>query len=335
MTENLNLKEREHSLMGTVQSFFKKPQKYCSTSTSEVAASKKGLQTIPQKTLNLLDRAFEKGARSPDLWRLKGLNLMQINKFLEANHCFDEVIRIAPNDGEILGKKGYCLFKLGHFEAALSCYKHALNLRPRDPEILTNTGICLCKLSRYAEALKCFDKALKNGGDCLTIWNNKGFCLAKMHLYKEAYATYKTALDHCGKDSFEILCNLAATLVGLKAYKEALYYFDRALQINSEDHLLLNNVAMCLAEQERYDLALQCYEKALRYAPDEPAYLHNKGICLTRMKRYKEAQNCFEEVIKHKPDNNAAWSELAAVHLAQGDTEKALFCFNKAMGLEA
>lgn len=338
----MNLKTRLNLFLEKIQGFLKNFLQACrfkeggfleeNGSGNLYWAKSLALEASPKNTF-LLDKALENGVETPELWRLKGESLMHQGQFFEANNCFDRALRLSPKDAVALDSKGYCLYKLGYYEIALSCFIQALTLRPRDPEILTNTGICLCHLGRYMEALNYFEKALQNGGCSPTLWNNKGFCLAKLGRYQEAYQAYKIALECGGDESVDLLCNVAAALVGIGAYREALYYFDRALQMDSEDPLLLNNVAVCLEEQGRYDLALKCYEKALSYVSDNLTYLYNKGVCLARMKCWEEALHCLEEVVAREPNHTAAWGELGAIYLAQGKSEKALICYNRALGL--
>ncbi len=287
-----------------------------------------------QQTFLMVEEVLANGIESPDLWRIKGENFLQKEQYVEANQCFDRALRLAPHDAYILNYKGFCLDKLGYYEVALSCFNQAINILPKDPEILTNTGICLCHLNRYTEALVHFENALRNGGGSPTLWNNKGFCLVKLGRYQEAYRAYKVALEQGHSKQVDLLCNIAATLVNLGSYQEALDYFDRALQLNPDDHLLLNNVAICLEQQGRYDLALKCYEKSLSHDPDNATYLCNKGVCLSKMKRWDQALECLKEVVKRDVNNYVAYGELAAIYLAKGQPDEALFYYNKALGLD-
>lgn len=282
----------------------------------------------------LLEKVLAEGIESADLWRIKGEKLLQMELYAEANQCFDQALRLAPRNPYILNYKGFCLDKLGYYEIALSCFQQAINIMPKDPEILTNTGICLCHLKRYSEALSYFEKALNNGGGSPALWNNKGFCLSKLGRHLEAYAAYKVALEGGQFETVELLCNMATTLVNLGFYREAMDYFDKALRLNPDDHLVLNNVAVCLEQQGRYDLALKCYEKALANDPDNLTYLCNKGVCLSKMKRWEEALECLKEVIERDLNNYVAYGEMAAIYLAKGQPDEALFYYNKALGLD-
>lgn len=291
--------------------------------------------TFNEDSFDLLEKMLSEGIESAELWRIKGEKLIQLEQYAEANLCFDRALRLHPRDPYLLNYKGFCLDKLGHYEIALSCFQQAVCFLPRDPEILTNTGICLCHLERYSEALNYFERALKSGGGSPALWNNKGFCLAKLGRHMEAYAAYKIALEQGQCETVELLCNMAATLVNLGFYREAMDYFDKALRLNPEDPLLLNNVAVCLEQQGRYDIALRCYEKALANDPGNIAYLCNKGICLSKMKRWDEALECLEEVVRRDATSSVAYGEIAAIYLAKGQVDKALFYYNMALGLRA
>lgn len=270
-----------------------------------------------------------------DMWSHKGEKSITSGDFLEANRCYEKALKEQPRDPVALNNRGYCLERLGHREMAYNCFRKALKTSPNDPGILTNTGICLCYLGHYREALRHFDRALQTGSSPVQLWNNRGYCLAGLHRYQEATIAYKKALAQNAVDSPDLLGNLASTLVKLGDYQNALLYFDRALRLNPDDHLLLNNVGVCLDKEGRFDLALKCYGKALLNQSDNSVYLYNKGVCLTHMNRRSEAMQCFNQVVEHDPGHAVAWGGLASLYLGEGDTETALLCYNNALGLNS
>ncbi len=182
--------------------------------------------------------------------------------------------------------------------------------RERRLEVLVRSGMILCRAERYTEALAFFEKALRHDGTNPVLWNNKGFCLAQLGRYREACDAYRSALAGEETDKVEAWSNLAATLVWMGSYGEALHYFNLALAVRPEDPLLLNNAAMCLEKLGRREEALRCYEGALARDPGNTTYLLNKGVCLTKLGRWGEAARCFEEVLRRDPGNRIAREEL-------------------------
>ncbi len=267
---------------------------------------------------------------SADYWYMKGEALVRDERMAEAEDCFDRAMRLDPHDPCILIYRAYCLYRLGSYEAALTYLKQMPKLKPMQPEISIVEALCLCHLQQFEEALRHFTNALRCGLETPVIWNNKGFCLARLGRCREASAAFKIALSKCSTESLEILCNAASVLLELGAGKQALNYFDRALDINAEDHILLNNMAFCLERLGRHGQALKCYEKALALEPDSLTYLNNQGLCLLRLQQWDRACECLEEVTRRDPGNGIAWCGLAAISLARGSFDEALNFYNKA-----
>jgi tetratricopeptide (TPR) repeat protein len=269
-----------------------------------------------------------------DYWYMKGEDLVRKERLLEADDCFARALKQDPGDACTLIFRGYCLYRLGSYEAAGAYLGQAAKLEPRQPEIAIIKALCLCHLQKFDEALQHLTRALRCGLETPAIWNNKGFCLARLGRNREASAAFKNALAKCGPDSpdsLEILCNAASVLVELGAGKQALDYFDKALKLKTDDHVLLNNIAFCLERLGHCEQAIKCYEKALSLDPDNPTYLYNQGLCLLKLQRWDRACERLMEAVGRDPGNGIAWCGLAAASLARGNADEALDYYNKAL----
>lgn len=270
---------------------------------------------------------------SPESWCCRADEMIWNACYREAEICFDRALEAEPNNGWALAGKGYCLYKLGDIEKALSYLLKASQASPKDRILLNNIGICYCHLNCYQKALEYLEKAQSLGLVSETLLNNKGYCLAKLNRHAEACATFKIALEASEEGSMELLSNLAAALLKCGKPKEAVYYFDLALQLKPDEPVLLNNVAVYLAEQGRLDLALKCCNRALSMDPDNLTFMCNKGACLVLMGEYEQALNCLKKAIAQERENYHAWRIMAFLYQRMGNQDNALRCFNKSLGL--
>lgn len=94
----------------------------------------------------------------------KGLCLSNptANRHSEALLCFEEALRLEPNDLGALSLKGYALDSLGQYREAIGCFDKILESEPTESNILINKGISLSHLGKYDEAIAYFDKVLDN-----------------------------------------------------------------------------------------------------------------------------------------------------------------------------
>lgn len=93
----------------------------------------------------------------------KGLCLAnpEVQRQEEALLCFEEALRVSPNDPGVLSLKGYTLDSLGRFREAIMCYDVVLQMHPGDLNVSVNKGLSLMHLGKYDEAVAYFDRVLE------------------------------------------------------------------------------------------------------------------------------------------------------------------------------
>jgi tetratricopeptide (TPR) repeat protein len=243
---------------------------------------------------------------SPTDWCLKGEELVQASQFQEAILCFEQVLKLSPRHVAALSGKGFCFYKMGYIKTAFECFSQALAFQPKDIGLLVNCGNCYCHFQEYDKALQCYKKALRYCASPI-IWNNAGYCLVCLKRFEDACSAYRKAIKVSETEDVNILSNAAAAFLKSGKYREAMYFFDRSLQLAPQDDLLLNNAAVYLAFRNDYDQAVKCFDEAIHLQPDNSIYLCNKGMLLLEMGISDEAAHHFEEAINRDSSNNAAW----------------------------
>ncbi|MDM7934819.1 MAG: tetratricopeptide repeat protein, partial [Methanothrix sp.] len=63
-------------------------------------------------------------------WFYKGVEHQDHGNYEEAIRCFDEVLRLDPDNAEIWNIKGVALRNLGRYDDAIKCYDEAVRLDP-------------------------------------------------------------------------------------------------------------------------------------------------------------------------------------------------------------
>ena len=90
----------------------------------------------------------------------KGQSLLDMDKPQEALGCFEEILKVEPNNGEALVKKGLALEALQRPEEALACYDQAIAANADLTIAYLQKGGLFNRLERYEEALQCYEQAL-------------------------------------------------------------------------------------------------------------------------------------------------------------------------------
>ncbi|CAD8176762.1 unnamed protein product [Paramecium pentaurelia] len=165
---------------------------------------------------------------------LKGNSLLNQNNYEEAIQCFDNALKINPNNCLAFNNKGNALYQLNRFEEAIKCHDQALTINPNNCLAFNNKGDALYKLNRFEEAIKCHDSALNiNPQDC-DVLNKKGNSLQNLYRFQEAIKCYDKALT-INPNNFLSFNNKGNTLYRLNRFEEAIKCYDNALKINPQD----------------------------------------------------------------------------------------------------
>ena len=143
-----------------------------------------------------------------------------------------------------------------------------------------------------------FDKAMSQGHSAA--WDQN---------WNQAAAFYRQALDEF-PNHFKASSSLALALFELKAYDEALPYYQKACELQPEDPIPAERVSECLEFTGKANLAVAAYMRS--------AELYIKG------KNVEKALSIWRKVLSLSPENIMAHSRLAIVSERLGQKAEAV-----------
>ena len=85
--------------------------------------------------------------------------------------------------------------------------------------------------------------------------------------------------------------------------KDALYCYQKALELEPGHEKALQGYARALFDQERYEEALSAYDQLLTIQPEKKHYLLNRAVCQTNTGQYAEALKDLYRLNFESPDN--------------------------------
>ncbi|HWP84074.1 MAG TPA: serine/threonine-protein kinase, partial [Terriglobia bacterium] len=93
------------------------------------------------------------------------------------------------------------------------------------------------------------------------------------------------------------------------------------------------NKGAALSNLGRNKEALRYFDEALQILPTFDAAWLNKGVVLAKMGREEEALACYAKALEINPKSADAWYNRALAYQNQGNLEEALKCYDKALEL--
>ncbi len=120
----------------------------------------------------------------------------------------------------------------------------------------------------------------------------------------------------------------------LKKYKEAIQYYDLALEKNSKDIDALNNLGIIYKELEKYDQSLEYLEAALNLQPKRSDILYNIGNVYKALGKNDEAVRFFQKALQINPNFRFAYNNLGTVYEEQGELDRAINIYQKGLKID-
>eukprot|EP01084_Bolivina_argentea_P134967 237914_1 len=233
---------------------------------------------------------FEDGTHSPspiDWDKICGSNNKYSSRILEfkskfkiacqaqAEHNYDlaksileDLIKIAPEDGEIFGRYAFALAQLNILSAAERYYKKSLMLSPRNYVTMYNYAFLLYyKLKRYHKAELLYKKCLKIKPNCAKALLNYARLLDTIKEKARSEQYYRMCLS--GSPNYD-LCfyYFGCFLYRQERYEEAKHFLQKAVDCWPHSHLHHFRLAVTCHILCEYDKCAHHLKEALRIKPD-------------------------------------------------------------------
>jgi diguanylate cyclase (GGDEF)-like protein len=146
--------------------------------------------------------------------------------------------------------------------------------------------------SKFNKALEFLTEAISIEATSVRAFLLKGMCETRLLQYPKAVNSFNTALKH-DLNNVEALLNLAYINIQVGDYEQAKDFIKRALNIKSvsEAFELLGDIAHI---NKLFKEAIDYYEQAIQLAPTNDGLYHKKGICHGALRQFKDAIQCSE-----------------------------------------
>jgi tetratricopeptide (TPR) repeat protein len=161
-------------------------------------------------------------------------------------------------------------------------------------------------------------------------WNSKGANLAKLGRLDEAVTAFDRALE-LNPDQPLVLSNKAGALAELGRADAALECCDRAIVTHPElANGWINRCSIMIVRKDA-GAALQSAEKATELAPAMPEAWVAKGNAYQEINRHADALACFDKALELDSRDDRALVQKASSLRSLGSDSEALACYDEAM----
>ncbi|MCM8802171.1 MAG: tetratricopeptide repeat protein, partial [Candidatus Omnitrophica bacterium] len=247
-----------------------------------------------------------------------GVMLMMNGKYKEALSEFKKLEKVISNREELSKATigiGKCYFMLGNYEESMKYYNKTIELDPLNFDALTSLALIYerrgdiekslnyllkaYKINPYSSptlyligkiyfdkkqydiAERIFIKAIEIEPEEGIYWNKLGMIYYNKSEFDKSLYCFENAYKFNNKD-LAIILNLARNYQKVGRHNHAIFYFNKAFQINpetKENIYILNDYAISLNEIGEKEKAIEILNKILKTDPDfQPAKINLKII---------------------------------------------------------
>lgn len=222
----------------------------------------------------------------------------------------------------------------GEMESALNKLEQANRVMPDQPDAWRQRVQVLFQMERYDDVISIADSASNYAPDDAFIQFFTGASYMLTDRPEEALSWLESASFSPANRNFRsvIQGTLADVQSDLDRWDDAKRSYERALQLDPENHNAMNNYAYYLSTRdEELEYALELAERAISYQPENAAYLDTIGWVYYKLGEFEEAREFIQRSVDTGEAGPEVYEHLGDVFHALGNSKQAIEWWNKAL----
>jgi tetratricopeptide (TPR) repeat protein len=273
-----------------------------------------------QGAMNLVLRLLEQHPDFAPAIKLKGMLLEEAGLPSEAAGAYEQALRLAPNDADLLLKTGIYRLAAGQKEEALKLLRRCVRILPGDGDAQYYLAQAYHLNGQDDRALRAIRQSLKAEPDNLSVWQKYGELLCGTG---DCAAGLKWLLKAQRSDATlpRIDYDIAAADYKLMDLAGAAQYAARAVESRPNDVTALQLQATADLKLAQWQEARHAYERILAFKTDDVEALLGLGQCELELKNYPAAVDRLQSVLRLDPTRLLAHFYLSRAFAAMGRAE--------------
>jgi len=229
---------------------------------------------------------------------------------------------------------GYAFEKTEKLDSATANYNRCLELKPDYSLAHKQLGTMAYNKSDYTTALKHYKKYEEFSKTTITdylYWYRRGFANNALKNYEDAKGSLNKSLE-IKKDYTNTYLELGFAYKNLKQNDDAISNYKKAIELDPQSHIPYNGIGEVYRDniKDRRE-AMAWYQKALDINSKERKACFGVGYCLNSLGKYSEAIPYLKTAIEQETTYTAAYVELGYSYYMTKNNSLALTSLNKAL----
>jgi tetratricopeptide (TPR) repeat protein len=275
-----------------------------------------------QGAMNLVLRLLEQHPDFAPALKLKGMLLEEAGRTGEAGVVYEQALRLAPNDPDLLLKTGIYKLATGNKEEALKLLRHCVQILPNDGDAQFYLAQAYHLNGQDDLALRAIRQSVKAEPDNPSVLQKYGELLCGTGDYT-AGLKWLLKAQRSGATLPRIDYDIAAADYKLMDLAGAAQYAARAVESQPNDVTAWQLLAVANVNLAKWQEARNAFERILTFKPDDVESLLGLGQCEVELKNYPAAVDKLQSVLRLDPTRLLAHFYLSRAYAGMGKTADA------------
>jgi tetratricopeptide (TPR) repeat protein len=203
-------------------------------------------------------------------------------------------------------------------------FNKAIDNADTSREVYINIGFAYFQQGNAEESINIVDEGLTKFPDDFRLNYIKGLSLQRLNKQSDAIVFFEKSIESNPND-VGVLSTLALAYDTEGQFAKSTEIYERALNLDPQNILILNNYAYNLSERsENLDKALSMARIAVEKEPGNASYLDTMGWIYFKLKSYKLAKQYIEKSLSINSNSAVVLEHLGDIYNAMKDNPNAL-----------
>jgi tetratricopeptide (TPR) repeat protein len=275
-----------------------------------------------QEAMNVVVHLLDQHPNFAPALKLKGMFLEDDGRTVDAAAAYEQALKFAPNDADLLLKVGISKLAVGQKEDAIKLLEHSVRILPSDGDAQFYLAQAYHLNGQDDLALRAIRLSLKADPENASVWQKYGELLCSTGDC-EAGLQWLLKAQHSDATLPRIDYDIAATDYKLLDLAGAAQYAARAVESQPNDVTALKLLATADAKLAKWQEAKHAFERILALKNDDVESVLGVGQCELELKNYAAAVDQLQSVLRLDPTRLLAHFYLSRAFAAMGKTADA------------
>ncbi len=265
----------------------------------------------------------------------EGYQALKENNLNTAEQYFNQILELEENNNYALVGLGDTKRKQNQFKDAIGYYSRCLSCHPGNNYALFGLADCYKALNQYHKAIEIWEQYLIHDDRNITVLTRVADAYRKIRDFKNSKQLYLKVLDMENNNAYALI-GLGHLHYDFQEYRDALFYWTKMLEINekSVDIRVLTSIGNCYRKLKLFEKGVYYFDRALKMDSDNFYALFGMADCYRGMNQQFRSIEYWNKILDMDPNNKVILTRAGDAYRNTGDYVTAEKYYNKAMDID-